>query len=145
MPMDQTLHIHFDGGSRGNPGPAGIGIVIGAPDGTPLLTLGRYIGTATNNVAEYTALITAFQEAGKLADVSCIGDDGKRRQTFLDLEIVDEGGEFTRDRLAGGHAASMRVIGHGPVDPYGSSSPLAPSPPAAVPPRRARLAESPRA
>src|SRR4029079_6149423 len=48
------------------PGPAGIGVVIRAKDGTPLVTLGRFIGRATNNVAEYRALITALQEAQKL-------------------------------------------------------------------------------
>jgi ribonuclease HI len=64
--MDETLTLEFDGGSRGNPGPAGIGVVLRAADGTPLLTLGRYIGKATNNVAEYTALITAIEEAQRL-------------------------------------------------------------------------------
>src|SRR5688572_3723878 len=64
--MDETLTLEFDGGSRGNPGPAGIGIVVRAKDGTPLVTLGRFIGRATNNVAEYKALITALQEAKKL-------------------------------------------------------------------------------
>ena len=64
--MKETLTLQFDGGSRGNPGPAGIGIVVTASDGTPLVTLGRFIGRATNNVAEYRALITAMQEALKL-------------------------------------------------------------------------------
>src|SRR5438876_12428065 len=64
--MNETLTLEFDGGSRGNPGPAGIGIVVRAADGTPLVTLGRYIGKATNNVAEYRALITAMKEAKKL-------------------------------------------------------------------------------
>ena len=64
--IDETLTLQFDGGSRGNPGPAGIGVVVRAADGTPLVTLGRYIGRATNNVAEYTALITALREAAKL-------------------------------------------------------------------------------
>src|SRR5947207_7202651 len=64
--MNETLTIEFDGGSRGNPGPAGIGVVVRAADGTPLITLGRCIGRATNNVAEYTALITAMREAVKL-------------------------------------------------------------------------------
>ncbi|MDB5321530.1 MAG: ribonuclease, partial [Phycisphaerales bacterium] len=65
-PMKETLTLEFDGGSRGNPGPAGIGVVVRAADGTPLVTLGRYIGKATNNVAEYRALITAMEEAKKL-------------------------------------------------------------------------------
>ena len=64
--MTETLTLEFDGGSRGNPGPAGIGVVVRAADNTPLVTLGRFIGRATNNVAEYTALITALQEALKL-------------------------------------------------------------------------------
>ncbi len=64
--MEETLTLQFDGGSRGNPGPAGIGVVVAAADGTPLVTLGRFIGRATNNVAEYRALITAMQEARKL-------------------------------------------------------------------------------
>jgi ribonuclease HI len=64
--MDEVLTLEFDGGSRGNPGPAGIGVVVRAGDGTPLVTLGRFIGRATNNVAEYRALITALQKAREL-------------------------------------------------------------------------------
>ena len=64
--MNERLTLEFDGGSRGNPGPAGIGVVIRAEDGTPVFTLGRCIGRATNNVAEYRALITALDEAHKL-------------------------------------------------------------------------------
>jgi ribonuclease HI len=63
---EETLTLEFDGGSRGNPGPAGIGVVVRAADGTPLATLGRFIGTCTNNVAEYRALITVMQEAKRL-------------------------------------------------------------------------------
>jgi ribonuclease HI len=63
---DETVTLEFDGGSRGNPGPAGIGVVVRAKDGTPIVTLGRCIGRATSNVAEYTALITALEEAKKL-------------------------------------------------------------------------------
>ena len=63
---DELITLEFDGGSRGNPGPAGIGIVLRAADSTPLLTLGRFIGRATNNVAEYTALVTALQKAREL-------------------------------------------------------------------------------
>jgi len=63
---DELITLEFDGGSRGNPGPAGIGIVLRAADSTPLVTLGRFIGRATNNVAEYTALVTALQKARDL-------------------------------------------------------------------------------
>jgi probable phosphoglycerate mutase len=64
--MKETITIQFDGGSRGNPGPAGIGVVLRAEDGTPLVTLGQFIGRATNNVAEYRALITGLEKAVEL-------------------------------------------------------------------------------
>src|SRR5689334_19553614 len=64
--MKETLTLEFDGGSRGNPGPAGIGVVVRTADGTAVVTLGRFIGKATNNVAEYRALITGLREAKKL-------------------------------------------------------------------------------
>jgi ribonuclease HI len=64
--MDETITLEFDGGARGNPGPAGIGVVLRAKDGTELVTLGRFIGRATNNVAEYRALITALEKAKEL-------------------------------------------------------------------------------
>lgn len=64
--MNERLTLEFDGGSRGNPGPAGIGVVIRAQDNTPVYTLGRFIGRATNNVAEYTALITAIEKSKQL-------------------------------------------------------------------------------
>src|SRR6476659_8421455 len=64
--MQEKLTLEFDGGSRGNPGPAGIGVVVRAQDGTPLVTLGRCIGRATNNVGEYRALIAAMEQAQTL-------------------------------------------------------------------------------
>ncbi|MDD5224032.1 MAG: ribonuclease HI family protein [bacterium] len=60
------LVIHIDGASRGNPGPAGIGIVIKNESGSVLFESGQSIGTATNNVAEYRALIAALQAAHSL-------------------------------------------------------------------------------
>lgn len=64
--MKETLTIEFDGGSRGNPGPAGTGTVIRAQDGTVIRTIGHFLGRATNNVAEYRALITGLREAKML-------------------------------------------------------------------------------
>jgi len=70
--MNETLTLEFDGGSRGNPGPAGIGVVIRAEDGQELVTLGRPIGVATNNVAEYHALILALKKALELGAAKII-------------------------------------------------------------------------
>jgi ribonuclease HI len=67
--------LFTDGGSRGNPGPAAYGFVLEAEDGTVLAAHGEAIGVATNNVAEYRALLAGLEraaEAGidKLAVVS---------------------------------------------------------------------------
>lgn len=51
---------HIDGGARGNPGPAGWGVVIQSADGAPVAELYGAIGSATNNVAEYSALLSAL-------------------------------------------------------------------------------------
>ena len=59
--------IEADGGSRGNPGPAGSGaVVIDASSGKVLVEIARFIGIATNNVAEYTALIAALETCAEL-------------------------------------------------------------------------------
>lgn len=58
--------LHFDGGSRGNPGPAGYGYVIERPDGERMDAAGDAIGIATNNVAEYRGLIEGMRRAREL-------------------------------------------------------------------------------
>ena len=60
------LVIYTDGASKGNPGDAGIGVVIASEDGTVLKEIAEYVGTATNNFAEYTALIRGLEEAANL-------------------------------------------------------------------------------
>jgi ribonuclease HI len=56
------LEIFIDGASKGNPGESGVGIVINR-DGQAIKNISSYIGRATNNVAEYTALLYALEEA----------------------------------------------------------------------------------
>jgi ribonuclease HI len=56
-----VMEIHTDGASRGNPGPAAIGIVFGLKGGPLLAEHGEAIGKATNNVAEYRAIVTALE------------------------------------------------------------------------------------
>ena len=55
--------LFTDGGARGNPGPAAFGYVLEAEDGTVLDARGEKIGIATNNVAEYSALIAGLEAA----------------------------------------------------------------------------------
>ena len=57
------LVVHVDGGARGNPGPAAVGVVIAEPGGDVLHAVGETIGTATNNVAEYRALLRGIELA----------------------------------------------------------------------------------
>src|SRR6202023_3746953 len=61
--LDGAYAANIDGAARGNPGPAAYGLVSRRPDGTPLESLGKYIGRRTNNVAEYYALIAALDYA----------------------------------------------------------------------------------
>ena len=70
------LTVNVDGGARGNPGPAAIGVVIRDPDGLIIDEHGERIGEATNNVAEYKALIRGIQRAGELGatELDLVGD-----------------------------------------------------------------------
>ncbi len=64
--MSKIVVLNTDGGARGNPGPAGTGVVIKDESGAILYAVGEYIGEATNNVAEYKALIRALEQAHHL-------------------------------------------------------------------------------
>lgn len=64
--MAMRVRIHTDGGARGNPGPAGIGVAILDPGGRLLAEVAEYLGEATNNVAEYSALIRGLERALEL-------------------------------------------------------------------------------
>ncbi len=72
--MKATLFT--DGGARGNPGPAAYGYVLEADDGTVLAAHGERIGVATNNVAEYRALIAGLEKALELGldEVGVVSD-----------------------------------------------------------------------
>jgi ribonuclease HI len=58
--MGNTIEIYCDGGSRGNPGPAASAAVI-TSDGSILKSLSKHLGVTTNNIAEYSAVILAYQ------------------------------------------------------------------------------------
>ena len=74
-----TVQIFTDGAARGNPGPAGIGVVI-RTDKEVLLEVADYIGKTTNNVAEYMALIRGLEEAIDLGQRSV--------EVFADSELI---------------------------------------------------------
>jgi len=78
--MKKKLFLHTDGCSRGNPGPSGIGVLIQDHKKKVLKESYRYLGEATNNIAEYSALIHGLEEA------SMIGAD--EVTVYMDSELV---------------------------------------------------------
>jgi ribonuclease HI len=80
--MNKPYLLHTDGGARGNPGPAGIGVVLQAPNGDVLEEIGRGIGWATNNVAEYEGLIAGLEAARK--------HGAAELEVFMDSTLVVE-------------------------------------------------------
>jgi ribonuclease HI len=78
--MLKKLTIYTDGGSRGNPGPAGIGAVLKNEAGIVVAEISEYIGETTNNQAEYRAVIAAIEKAKVLK--------AEELNFFLDSELV---------------------------------------------------------
>ena len=80
--------VHVDGGARGNPGPAAAAAVATSPEGEPLGERKLYIGEATNNVAEYRALLLGLELARELGaeDVEVVNDS--------ELVAYQIGGEY---------------------------------------------------
>jgi len=68
--------VHVDGGARGNPGPAAAACVVSSPGGEVLGEHAQLLGTQTNNVAEYRALLLGLERARQLgaSEVEVIGD-----------------------------------------------------------------------
>ncbi len=80
MRAEDTLRIHVDGASRGNPGDAGFGVHVAGPDGTTLAELYGHLGHATNNVAEYEGLLHALRWARARG--------ARRLEIFSDSELL---------------------------------------------------------
>jgi ribonuclease H / adenosylcobalamin/alpha-ribazole phosphatase len=85
--------LSTDGGARGNPGPAAFGYVLETEDGTVLAAHGEAIGTATNNVAEYRALVAGLEKALELGveEVDVVSDSQLLvRQMTGDYKVKNE-------------------------------------------------------
>ncbi len=82
--------IYADGGSRGNPGPAAIGVILTDEKGKVIKEYGQKIGRATNNEAEYEAIIYALQKAKLLF--------GKKRVKNMEIEVRTDS-EFVTKQL----------------------------------------------
>jgi len=80
--------VYCDGGARGNPGPAGIGFVVLDPNNKVLVKAAKFIGRATNNVAEYWAVIEALKWFQKKRSVLINQTEGLRIKFFLDSMLL---------------------------------------------------------
>jgi len=78
--------IHADGGSRGNPGPAGAGAMLRDHLGNSVASVSQFLGTRTNNYAEYEAVILAFETLAKLIGEKKAG--GTTVEVKMDSELV---------------------------------------------------------
>nr|WP_203600792.1 bifunctional RNase H/acid phosphatase [Streptomyces sp. SID9727] len=88
--MPRRFVVEADGGSRGNPGPAGYGAVVIDPDtGETLAETAEYIGVATNNVAEYKGLVAGLRAVGALLADGPVGT-GVRVSVRMDSKLVVE-------------------------------------------------------
>ena len=76
----ETLNIYTDGGSRGNPGPSAIGVVIGNK------TYSQFIGKTTNNVAEYSAVVFALQKTKHLLGKKKLQNTSVK--VYMDSQLV---------------------------------------------------------
>lgn len=76
----EYLVAHIDGGARGNPGPAGYGVVIEAQDGRRVAALSQYLGHRTNNYAEYSGLLAALEYA--------LGHEPRKLKVISDSELM---------------------------------------------------------
>ena len=74
--MAERVVVNVDGGARGNPGPAAIAAVVATPEGEVIDEVGQAIGRATNNVAEYRALLLGIECAANhgASEVELVGD-----------------------------------------------------------------------
>lgn len=101
----RTALIHVDGAARGNPGPAGFGVILeGAPDGQRIVHA-AYLGEATNNVAEYQGLLWALAEARRR------GFDAAEVRSDSELMVKQMRGEYRvkHPRLRGLHARAAAL------------------------------------
>lgn len=99
--MPSKLHptkaviVHIDGGSRGNPGPAAFAVVVNDAQGSPLDSFSKCLGRATNNVAEYQALLAALNYA--------------LERQYLHLKVVSDSELLTR-QVTGQYKVKNRAL-----------------------------------
>jgi ribonuclease HI len=99
--------VHVDGGARGNPGPAAIAAIVSTPDGATIAQRAERIGEATNNLAEYRALLLGLELAHELGatEVEVVGD------SELVAKQVTGAYKVKHPALKPLHAAALAALG----------------------------------
>jgi ribonuclease HI len=148
------LIAHTDGGARGNPGPAGYGVVIHDAQGNKVASLSQYLGRQTNNFAEYQALIAALEYASEhgpkalkvISDSELLVRQIKgiykvKEPTLRDLhgrakEVISQLDWFEIDHVLRGHNREADELANTAMDKGSGRTPFrAPHPPP-VPPSK---------
>jgi ribonuclease HI len=113
-----SVRMWIDGGSRGNPGPSAVGVLVEDQEGNTLVTFSRAIGVTTNNVAEYKALLAALEQAHELGatEVEVISDSELLVRQMLGQYRVKNAGlqplyAEAREKAAGFARFSIRHTG----------------------------------
>jgi ribonuclease HI len=78
-----TFTIFADGGSRGNPGPAGSGAIVRDEKGIVVAEVSEFLGTTTNNVAEYTGILRALEKL-----LAYVGDEAKETDVIVKMDSM---------------------------------------------------------
>lgn len=104
--------IHADGGARGNPGPAGAGALIRDEFGNAVGAVSEYLGTRTNNYAEYEAVIRAFTTLAELVREKERGETSVEVKMDSELVIKQMRGEYKvkHPDMKSQHARLLRAI-----------------------------------
>lgn len=114
--MPRSLIVAADGGSRGNPGPAGYGaVVLDAQTGEVLAELRENIGRATNNVAEYRGLVAGLREAARIAPGAAVEVRMDSRLVVEQMAGLVEDQASRPARAGAGRSRGGRAAGAGDV------------------------------
>jgi ribonuclease HI len=156
MPETQEVVAHIDGGSRGNPGPAAYGVVLHSVQGASLGSFSKFLGRATNNVAEYQGLLAAlnyalehhFRRLKVVSDSELLTRqiNGQYKVKNPDLKILHERAKrliaqfdsFTIRHVLREHNREADSLANEAMDAAGSPKASRPATTAAAPPLRAR-------
>lgn len=97
---DRTLHAHIDGASRGNPGESGVGILLRDTGGKTIFSASGYLGTCTNNEAEYNSLLVCLK---KIKAILTSGPAKRDEQPAFERVVIYSDSELLVNQMRGSY------------------------------------------